>query len=579
MRRRLLAPVLGLLMTATACVGLPEDGPVVVSSEAGAEDDGPGVSYVPKPPQPGESPREIVRSFLDAMTAVPLQPSVARQFLAREEQDEWDPDRGILTYDETGAATGTTRVSVSLSGTARFDGRGQWRGRTGSTELTFPVVQEDGEWRISDAPDALVVPEAWFAQHFRRANLYFFDPTAAVLVPEPVWLPEGEQLTTGLVRGLVAGPGERLRGVARSFLPPGSAVELSVVVSPDGVAEVSLQGDPASLAQAARGYALAQLAWTLRQDPGVRAFRLSIGGEPVSAPDGPTEVSVDAYADRDPTLLDSSSQLFGLRKGRVVSAAPDVVERVSGPLGSGDYALRDLGVNLTATRVAGVSRDGSAAWVGPLAEEAGTRVVTYPATDLLKPAWDHAGRLWLVDRTRQGARVTVVQGNRRRTLRVPGVTGRPVQQVLVSRDGSRLVTVLDRPESQGGDVVRVSRVRVAPGTGRVRAVTAPRPLGADGEPMRVRDVGWSSPTNVVVVNRLGGELTELRTLAVDGSPASLDEDGASDLLRERVQRIASSPVPPERTYVRTPDEVLSSRAPDEPVGPFAEDLRALTYVG
>ncbi len=576
--RLLLAATLALT---AGCVGLPEDGPVVVSEEPGLEDAGPGVSYVPRPPQPGESPRGIVRSFLDALTAVPLQPSLARAFLTREEQDAWDPDRGILTYDESGAPTGTTEVSVGLSGAKRLDGRGRWRGAAGSgdAELRFPLVREDGEWRIADAPDALVVPETWFAEQFRRVNRYFFDPTAQVLVPEPAWLPRGEQLATDLVRGLVAGPGRALRGVARTFLPPGSVVELSVVVSDDGVAGVSLQGDSADLSPAARGLALAQLAWTLRQDPGVRALRLSIGGEPVSAPNGPSEISVDAYADADPTLLAASHQLFGLRDERVVVASPEAVEQVGGPLGTGEYALRDLAVNLTATRVAGVSRDRSAVWVGPMAAADDARVLTHGGRDLLRPAWDHAGRLWLVDRTRSGARVSVVQGGGRRSLRARGVTGGDVRQMLISRDGSRLVTVLRRPVARGGDVVRVSRVRVDPGSGRVLSVTAPQELGPEGEPMQIRDIGWSSATEVVAVNRLGGELTELRTLAVDGSPASLDEDGSSDLLRERVLGIASSPVPSERTYVRTPNRVLSPVAPDQAVGPFPEDLSAISYVG
>jgi len=250
MTRRVVT-LLPVALLLSACVALPQDGPVVVSGSSGSEERGPGVSYVPKPPQPGESPRDIVRSFLDALTAVPLQPSVARAFLSRAEQGAWDPRGKILTYDESSTPTGTTTVSVDLSGTHRLDAQGRWLGgggedapRPGDVELSFPLVQEDGEWRIADAPDALVVPEAWFAQQFRRVNRYFFDPSGEVLVPEPVWLPRGEQLATGLVRGLVAGPGARLEGVARSFLPPGSAVELSVVVSDEGVADVSLQGDP-----------------------------------------------------------------------------------------------------------------------------------------------------------------------------------------------------------------------------------------------------------------------------------------------------------------------------------------------
>ena len=53
---------------------------------------------------------------------------------------------------------------------------------------------ENGEWRIAEAPDALIVPETWFEQRFRQVSLYFFDPSAQILVPEPVFVPRGDQL-------------------------------------------------------------------------------------------------------------------------------------------------------------------------------------------------------------------------------------------------------------------------------------------------------------------------------------------------------------------------------------------------
>ena len=64
---------------------------------------------------------------------------------------------------------------------------------------------EDGEYRINNPPDALVVPATWFAQRFSQVSLYYFDRTGSVLVPEPVFVPLGDQLATSLVTGLVAG--------------------------------------------------------------------------------------------------------------------------------------------------------------------------------------------------------------------------------------------------------------------------------------------------------------------------------------------------------------------------------------
>ena len=73
--------------------------------------------------------------------------------------------------------------------------------------LDIRLVSEDGQWRIDNPPDALVVPTSFFDRSFARFNLYFFDQTGRTLLPDPVFIPRGEQTATNLVRGLLAGPG------------------------------------------------------------------------------------------------------------------------------------------------------------------------------------------------------------------------------------------------------------------------------------------------------------------------------------------------------------------------------------
>src|SRR5207342_2345334 len=161
--------------------------------------------------------------------------------------------------------------------------------------------------------------ESWFEQRFREVSLYFFDPTAQILVPEPVFVPRGEQLATTLIKGLLRGPHPDLERVSRSFIPPGLTFGLSVPVSTDGVADISLKGEAGPQTAQAIELMLAQFAWTLRQEPAIRALRVSIGGQQIQLPGGVSEVSVDQGAAYDPTGFQASSLLYGLREGRLVS--------------------------------------------------------------------------------------------------------------------------------------------------------------------------------------------------------------------------------------------------------------------
>ena len=69
----------------------------------------------------------------------------------------------------------------------------------------------------------------FYEQPFQDASLYFFDPTGRILVPEPVHVPQGQQLTTALVHGLLLGPRPSLAGVvARPSSRPASTWTRSV---------------------------------------------------------------------------------------------------------------------------------------------------------------------------------------------------------------------------------------------------------------------------------------------------------------------------------------------------------------
>ena len=578
-RRRVLVAVtaVAVLLTAAGCVRMPDSGPVVAAGGEGRADNPPDVFIDPKPPAPGASPTDIVTGFLDAMTATPIQTNAAKQFLTSDAQAAWNPEAETITYSEASPPRGGLRVSVSLGGARHLDGRGSYLGRLPAEDrsLTFPMASQDGEWRIARAPDALIVPDSWFEQRFRQVSLYFFDPSGRILVPEPVFVPRGEQLATALTSALLRGPGPALAGVTRSFIPEGLSFGLSVPVSEEGVADLALRGFSGRLTPDASQQMLAQLAWTLRQEPAIESLRVSVGGRPITLSGGESLFNVEAQgAEYDPTVLGASTLLYGLRDGRLVSGPPDSLTPVEGPLGDSRLGVTSVAVNLTADRVAGVSGGGSSVLLTSVRDE-DDRVesVVSGGKGLLRPAWDFSNRLWLVDRRAGAARISYLSGDRPIGVRAPGITGRRVTHFTISRDGSRLVAVVRRG---GGDRVMVSRI-VHDAQGRVVRIRRATHIAWEGDSrLRVRDLGWSSANSLAVLHRLAGELYQVRTIAVDGSPPG--PDSLLTTLPGKVTGLVASPEASESLFAFTRDGLLDLTR-DTPTLSIDPRVQALHYVG
>ena len=570
------ALALTVLTLLTGCIDLPEDGPVVDAHVAGEEDADRVSSVDGRPPQPGDSRLEIVNGFLEAMQAWPISTSAAKEYLTDEAADEWDPSSTIVYTETSAPREDGSAVSIRMRDASLLDESGGWRGalpRDRST-LRFQLTVEDGEFRIIDPMDALVVRSSWFQQRYRQASLYYFDPTGEVLVPEPVFVPVGDTFATNLVTALLAGPPPRLRDVVRTFVPDNLQVGLSVPVT-DGVASLDLRGDAPTLSPAAAELILAQLAATLRQEPTIAALRVTIGGEPVDPPGAATQYDVTSADDFDPADTGSAGTLYGLQRGLVVAGTVDDLRPVEGPLGRESHEYGSMAVSPVGDRIAAVSMDGREVSVAPLRSPAGSGVIeTLQAegTEFARPAWDASGRLWLLDRSPDGARVLVSDdGAGVREVRVPGVSDVDAQRILVSRDGTRLIALVSRPR---GDQVVAARIVLGRRgrVGRVVESTVIRSLDA-GE--RAIDIAWTGPAEVAVLTPAGpGELSEVRGVAADGATVAVDT--LSTVVTGRVIGLAGEPYAETPVYAVARDVVVDIRTDVRyPIAP----VRALDYGG
>ncbi len=581
--RRLVSGLVGLALALglAGCAGIPTSGPVneTTSGSLTPSDQGPP-NFDPLPPQEGASRSEIVRGFMSAMQANPVQTRTAKGFLSADAAETWNPQRETITYSTppTPRDDGSA-VAVRLIGANRLDARGGWRGPLPPSQqaITFPMVREDGEWRIDQAPDALIVPEDWFANLYRQVSIYFFDPTAQILVPEPVFVPRGEQLATTLTQALLLGPGPGLEHVTQTFVPPGLSVAVGVTVSDDGVADVLLDGDAGQLSAKTVELMMAQLAWTLRQEPQVQSVRVSIDGQPVPLPGGVGSYRIDGGAEYDPAGFQASPLLYGLSRGRVVSGTAAGLGPVDGPLGDTFHDLRSVGVSLDAGSAAGVSSSGTSVLLGRVGtDDTQVRTVARGA-DFLRPAWDFSDRMWLVDRTARGAQVYYADDHGTgalTALRVPGITGATVRMFLVSRDGTRLLAVLRRG---GSDALVVSRIEHAASGRVVGAVAAERVDLGDDVDLPIRDIAWRSSASIAVLNPLTPSLSEVAPASVDGAP--MNPDIAGTAVDGQVLSLAGSPVPEEDVYGVTRTGLINVTRGDRRVTLFDRRTTAVVYVG
>jgi Lipoprotein LpqB beta-propeller domain/Sporulation and spore germination len=528
----LLLPVAACLLA--SCMQVPDSGPVHAGPEVGAETE-PLLRYVPSGPQPGADPVTTVNGYLDAMRAYPPNPGIVRQFLTEDAAASWAPGAGTQIYaaspeleqvdSDTVRVDGRLRATLSELGTWTTPSPGERR-----VSREFRLRRVHGEWRITDPAPGLLLPEYDFERYYGAYSLYFFDPALRVLVPSPVYLPEGTQTATLLLRGLVRGPTEWLGGAVRSLVPPTDAADLSVPVTDEGVAQVQLGPAARGLGATERGRLAAQLAWTLRQVPDVDTIRVTVNGAPLPLEAGDNTIDVDTGAEFDPTDAAAAQTLYALRADRLetVDLKRGKATPVGGRFGSGDVPVRTYAVERSGQTVAAVTQDGTAVEVAPLGAD-DSQVWLSRATSLLGVQWDIHDLLWAVDRTSSGTRVYVMRDGRVEPVALPGDAPDDVTAFALSRDGVRLAVV------QGsGDASRllVGRV-VRPTDDSLRiSVDRWREVVTGGTSLsRFVDVAWQSPTELTVVGEETLGSAQVFTVSVDGSTVTptnlLDLDLAS----------------------------------------------------
>lgn len=325
-RCRLAVVLAAAAASVAGCVGMPNSGSpgTVGATPRDTTPDSDFIVAIPAGPQKGWTPTEIVRGFLNASISYPGYQDIAREYLVSAPgKPTWDPGWSVKVVEQVlpgdavysqGGRVATVDVTGKVQ--ASFNGSGQYvgaqEGHSGAqpggsggqlADQQFTLTKVNGEWRITNAPEftfrMLTQPD--FGKVYRAQDLYFFDSTGQVLVPDAVFVPAGTSPTSlvgNLVNALLNNPQpEWLQSQGSPSPPAGTAFPprtkvLGVAV--DGTtATVNLGGPAANATAETRQQMATQLVWTLTGQTAagqsgtgipsnIQAVQMEINGKPWS---------------------------------------------------------------------------------------------------------------------------------------------------------------------------------------------------------------------------------------------------------------------------------------------------------
>ena len=495
MKRRLMPLALAACLALAGCTSLPTSSapaPFDVSAK-----DGSGIQFSAEGPSADADAATLVNDFLLACAAGPQDDyATARLFLSAASARSWQPETEILVYDTdtapsvtAGSETATqVDVTVAVLGVASVDAFGVLTRVAASTvSRTFTLVREEGQWRISNPENMVLMSRASFTASFSLANLYFPTAEGGDLVADPRWYPS-RRLASHLLAGLVEGPRQSLAPVTANAIPPGTTVPSQGLDVADGVARVELNAVMPS-SESARTTLAWELVRTLTQVADVLRVNASLSGDvlDMQAIPVPPTYSLD-------TLVGAGPGGIGLVSSSSVTELTAVTDASNPTVSPVDSSL-----------IAWSGTD------GVYAQRGGTTVAFLPGQAPLGPSVDRFGWVW---GPATASSVSVGGGvDGAFSVSVESESAGQIRAVRISPDGTRALVL------RGSDASAWVGVVERGASGRPLAIRSLEEIPL--EHGSVVDASWTTSTGLALVVRPTGEDDQLVTMPLGGLPSNV----------------------------------------------------------
>jgi len=571
--RLALVAALAMAVGVTGCAGIPTSGEVR-DGAADVADPGEIVYYAAGPAVDGE-PQTIVEGFLRAAEAGPTSTvpfSVAQEFLTADAWDGWaryarvlvlegDP---VLTVDEPAdpeeadegdEGSDSVVVRATASVVASLDERGVYSEEPTPSpiEVAFTLTRgKDGQWRISQLEDGLLLSSAVFSTAFHRTRLYFPTPDLAWWVPDVRWFPR-QTWRTHAVRELLTGPSPWLADSVVSAFPEGTQLAIeAVTVDEDGEIAVNLTSQISEASAQDRALIAAQL----------RATLVEGGGREIALYDRTAPLRVTANAE--PSLPATKGDALAYTQGELKRVEGRALAELDTPVSM--HGLEPTALALGPSGDPVVVRVGTTSLVRITGPEAPVELVT--GTDLVAPSIDRFDAVW----TAEGNRFLVaLPSGRTVALSADWLDGRTVESFQVSPEGARAAVV---SSGNGGRQVHVAGI-LRDGDQVPTGLSAPLRVGApvDG----ATQVVWQEDT---VLGLVGRDENGARTVYLSGVGGLSGQGGVTRQLTGIVDPAwITAPVGRPDLLALDDDGTLFSRQSSALWPVVSEDVQLVAYPG
>lgn len=471
----------------TSCGAMPRSGPVHKVVEPTTEAEEQPTQYSPATPQMGASAQEIVEGFLAAGVGAQDDYAVARQYLTPQLANTWKPDARVLVHSGEPSTVprlndGEYRTSLEVSAERAANGVLEQQPEGTTRVLDFSLTSVDGQWRISDAPDGVIIPYGDFTEIFKAYTLYFFDDEFGRLVPDPRWFAERSTVPTAMVRELLAGPAPHLDGAVTSAIPAGAGLARSAVPVSDTTASVELnlgQFDPADVELGKR--IEQQLEASLQSVPAVDGVELTVNGAPVETSGSDMDDPVREVTVPNRQIGVSHNQLAFYQGGQT-----EVINDV--PLPENSRIVRP-GMDQAMEHFGWIDDSSGTLYTAVQGE---SPVQRWTGPELTRPSFDIQGWVWGsgTDGVVHAARTDSEDDSL--TVSAQWLDDQSIAGLRISREGNRALIVTTDQEGETSDVWLAGIVR--DDSGRPTELKQGNLVAADVD---VDTVQWITGTNFV----------------------------------------------------------------------------------